>query len=402
MKKENKGFSLIEVLAGVTILALVAGPLFHAMITSAQTMAKTRTLRNQTIAIENVIEKVKNLGLQGMMQDNQYIFYANADAAEQIQPETGEESYYIGIDNVHAGAADYKVLLTVKADAYQDLNQQEVVQYTPMDAVYSQSRIKSENSDFIAAEHMAAAIEEAYAEQMMDLDFTIDWTDCIRKMQRTNRLRIVDTPSEKGGYVSVYAQLRYTMQDDYGRSYTYQTEDYEFFREYYLQSRNQTAADVLQALYVFYYPNYYGDTILVYNQDNLPVSVFLIKEKPLADYGYGSYTTADSNYTPTLRFYETYDSKADSIARMEPCMKIFSNAGLRFDARLTQEKSATRTIYGTIFKGAWKKEIPISVSHLVDTESQNRLYAVQAELFDADKRYDTGNALLTMQTSLGG
>jgi prepilin-type N-terminal cleavage/methylation domain-containing protein len=55
-RPDNKGFSLVEVLIGVTILAIIAMPLAHAFITSAKTSAKAQVIRRETVAAQNILE----------------------------------------------------------------------------------------------------------------------------------------------------------------------------------------------------------------------------------------------------------------------------------------------------------------------------------------------------------
>lgn len=60
----NKGFTLVEVLIAVVIMAIVAIPLLHAFSTTANTSAKAKFKMIATNAAENIMEDVKNLTIE--------------------------------------------------------------------------------------------------------------------------------------------------------------------------------------------------------------------------------------------------------------------------------------------------------------------------------------------------
>ena len=64
-KQSNKGFTLVEVLVAILILAIIVVPLLSAFVMSAKTNAKARqTLRATTLA-QNVMEELKAIHEEG-------------------------------------------------------------------------------------------------------------------------------------------------------------------------------------------------------------------------------------------------------------------------------------------------------------------------------------------------
>ena len=53
-KKNNRGFSLIELLVSVTILAIIVIPLMHSFITAVRTNEKAKRTLNATTAGQNL------------------------------------------------------------------------------------------------------------------------------------------------------------------------------------------------------------------------------------------------------------------------------------------------------------------------------------------------------------
>lgn len=68
MKKDNKGFSLIELMVAIIILALVVTPLLHSFMTVMRTNAKSRRLLRTTTVAENVMEGLSGLSIETIAQ----------------------------------------------------------------------------------------------------------------------------------------------------------------------------------------------------------------------------------------------------------------------------------------------------------------------------------------------
>jgi len=55
----NKGFSLIELLISLAILAIVIAPLLNNFVTAAKVSAKARKIQNETVLAQNILEEIK-------------------------------------------------------------------------------------------------------------------------------------------------------------------------------------------------------------------------------------------------------------------------------------------------------------------------------------------------------
>ena len=67
-KLDNRGLSLVELLIGITILAIVVVPLIHAFITSAATSNKARNLSSETAAAQNILETYRATTLDAILE----------------------------------------------------------------------------------------------------------------------------------------------------------------------------------------------------------------------------------------------------------------------------------------------------------------------------------------------
>ncbi len=115
IKKNNNGFTLLEVLVAMVILTIVCVPLLRSFATSAQTNAKAKLQMKSTTAAENVMEKVKNMSADelkditttysGSYSDKSIYFEINDNSEMKADLPTG---YYASVELEADGVAgDY-------------------------------------------------------------------------------------------------------------------------------------------------------------------------------------------------------------------------------------------------------------------------------------------------------
>lgn len=68
-RNQNAGFTLVEVLIAMTILALIAAPLLHTFVTAARTNAKARKVMQSTTVAQNIMEELKAYSLEDIARD---------------------------------------------------------------------------------------------------------------------------------------------------------------------------------------------------------------------------------------------------------------------------------------------------------------------------------------------
>ncbi|MEG0035426.1 MAG: prepilin-type N-terminal cleavage/methylation domain-containing protein, partial [Oscillospiraceae bacterium] len=68
--KNNRGLTLVELIIGVTIMAIIVAPLLHSFVTSAGTANKSRRAAAATTAAQNLAEQIEAMPAEK--------FFANA------------------------------------------------------------------------------------------------------------------------------------------------------------------------------------------------------------------------------------------------------------------------------------------------------------------------------------
>jgi prepilin-type N-terminal cleavage/methylation domain len=401
-KLDNKGFSLVELIVGVTILVLVASPMLQTFVTSAKTTAKSRENRNATLAVQNVVENialrsiprlildVKNgtdTSLWGIGSTTEVNFYSlNADGDYSVidanTVKSGEDEYYIGLKKIESGKSDYDCMVKfdAMADEYRGKNEVPLAKYTNMDGVYSQPFDVDENPDT-----QAAAYFVDMATVLAGVAVADDYFDDI--MERKIVITVEKTPDSEGattGILSASVEFIYTA--------TYGTEPLEksYTTEFY-HSAYDEADEGLEALYLFYYPMYSTtDNITIYNMKNVKFNMFLIKQKIL-DTTDSEISIKENTYKAKLLVHEGMGSVAT-----EACAKISSNLNVNL---ITEAPIIpTSNFVYQLYKGAWYSNFTIT-GQLVAKEPENRIYKVQADLYDEGQNFADDSHIFTFETS---
>ena len=92
--KANQGFSLVEVIIAIAILAIVALPLFSSFAQSVKTNAKAREIMNATNLAQNVVEDIKADGALAYTGLTEIGIGAYADVAVTDELIMGGKKYY--------------------------------------------------------------------------------------------------------------------------------------------------------------------------------------------------------------------------------------------------------------------------------------------------------------------
>lgn len=259
---KNAGFSLVEILVAVVILAIIVVPLLHGFISSARTNAKAREVIQATTAGQNVMEELKNIPLKKLFEEKDKITSREYTMESGVPPNvttTKYVTYEYNYGTVRVDGTEYDTLVTLDPSNYfpgeiTEYNKKELAEIYDISEVYDACYIQDKDLD-----GQMAALFAGY--------------DTEKVKQEMERNIVVDI-SEKGGKQAVYVTFQYT--------YAGKTK-YVSPQKQCIYSNDSTSVK-LRNVYLFFQPMYNGtqtqvrEQINVRNLNNLPVNVYLVKQ----------------------------------------------------------------------------------------------------------------------------
>ena len=327
-KFNNKGFSLVELIAAVAILAVVVTPLLHSFVTSTNISRRATRITEATLAGKNILEavdarpiaefqKITDTNLAAELLGNggdtvDITPIGEFDVGGDIVPDD-EGGFDIALQNIRAGNAYYDAKVEfsrgdnqpsyadsngnrVDSTSYgiYEINSERIAKYSSMDGVFCQQYLKTDNPDYLADEAFKTEVE-------LNKDTMYP--------KYKNRSRYISMQVYKDSEGLVWARVTYTYTFEYyGRDASgARTDTTNFWQKIFNYSlfpggyepRNK---DGSVNIYFMYYPDYYADytddthytvkarkdTIDIYNIAesgyDVDLKVFLYKQKPVNYY----------------------------------------------------------------------------------------------------------------------
>lgn len=140
-KASNAGFSLVELLIAVVILAIIAIPMLHMFVTSTNINVKSRQMLRATTVAQDIMEGLKAYTLEEVRaqfappegaNESTYYYPSNGfyvlntnliqggvrEITELGPDATGKEIYYFGIENLKMQGGEYDAFIKLDASTY--------------------------------------------------------------------------------------------------------------------------------------------------------------------------------------------------------------------------------------------------------------------------------------------
>lgn len=128
-KEKNKGFSLVELLVCVTILAIISIPLLNSFLVADRTNEKAKTIQRTTTLAQNIMETVKSQSLSklrtifassNLAKLNLSVPYDITNSYTTVQEDPINGKYEYCIKRVKEGNKEYDVYITLDAALYKN------------------------------------------------------------------------------------------------------------------------------------------------------------------------------------------------------------------------------------------------------------------------------------------
>ena len=335
IKSNNKGFSLVELILAVVILAIVVSPLLHSFVTATNIFSKSRNMAQLTAAGQNILEVVDASPIQDFVEGNNLVrtmLEHNGYTPEFY--ELGTSDYksedavaQVAIKNLPAANNLYDARVTfsrgqelqetrvgidkpelLAENGFKIVNSKELAKFSNMDAVFTQKYGKENPDEKLVNDiisffpYLANVIDKNAGIGRMDRMIEI-----VTEVDETNTLIFVTLSYY---YVPDYGvQLfkkngdPFIFPDDVKSEYQSEAQNFlgNVLYEYNILPGGYDYSDDLAhakdknedgiidykdienlSIFVMYYANYTGtDNIVILNQVDVNISTFIVKMNPL-------------------------------------------------------------------------------------------------------------------------
>lgn len=349
MKKSNKGFTLLELLIAVAILAIIIAPMLRGFVTSHRINAKSRHLMRATTLAQNemeIFEKEKIEDLLVMEETdaagNKIPRYVVDETGFETDADGDQHTVYkftrSGVINDNSTMQMFDVVVTLEPDisstGYEQQNTKGMLfmnTVSGMDSATHIQRVRNAvNANGDDEEVYNLYVIRQYPESITGHRWSAD--DFNQELDRTITLKIEQ--EDQAGVMTTVAKIRY----DYSISgsgyailppeyYNYTTKDKIFFNN--AQTLDDAGNPIaLKSVYLYYAPRYgtfYPDKIIIENKDKLPVNVYIIRQNILdvtdkiigvyEDEMLGPQNTVPPTYQAQIEIYEGFDAEGKTYGR---------------------------------------------------------------------------------------
>lgn len=377
---DKRGFSLLEILIAMVILALVAVPICRVFLLAMRTNAKARKHASATSVAENIMEGVNAFSYNGAIGqfdpvqtlDGDFLICQNVGERRVVQND-GDGPAIFALKNVEEDVYLFDVLVTLDRTPYM----QEEGSESPGANAYEMISVTRYQSQ---KDHLF--VENENALRVACVNHGCNYNIVGQSLRR--EIIVTVKKGDSDGHtaddcVTVSTMIRYITGD--GDTW----EDTSF------GTREYRTADLLRSCYLCYVPNYApsgSDTIIINNEDNVEFDLYLIKQKSEAAL---NLEAKENSYTPTVRINEGSKESADQEAFLSVHTNYHTN--LATNGEIAGSGGAT---YQYSYKLGNVSQAPISggdgtaaiknMLHMdnsvVGTTPAERMFRVQVEVFE--------------------
>lgn len=307
-KDNNKGFSLLELLVAVAILAVIVTPFLFAFLTTTRINKSTKEAQRAKFAATNVMEDIRSRDVDSVLaestlQDDGTYLYTTTQEAD-------------GVDFTVEATLDPRI--TTKNDKEEDEDEATDYNAKALANIYGMS------SKYDGFFELDATTDNSKIEQLAEVLLGNRNKDKLQQVyDSVNREIILTITGNESGGTDVKVRSEYKMPSGASIN-TVSTQDQIVYTD--------TTGDIeLRGIYLFYNPLYNGtkkqakETITVVNEKNIPCTVYLCKQEwppttgehadksfPFFTYcKYDSESDRNSNYLVNVRLKEPKRSDSD-------------------------------------------------------------------------------------------
>lgn len=360
-KVNNAGFSLVELLVSIVILAIIVVPLLNSFLTAARTNAKAKRVLEATTAGQNLVEDIKAKSVEdfvtGGAASGAAISTPLTDAGGNPLTDADGNPYYSyqKTFSLDVDGRTYQAVATMSPEKYLDTG------------AVSGGSINNYNS--------AEIPQISNMNEKVSAFFIMDAGDDQRAVTGMNYEAYADPDRHDAYIASVQRELTITITKDVSNvvsvkgKLTYRDNEGNELSPYY--EHDLYTGDQLENVFICFTPlpelpgaGYHNESIVIDNRDNVPIRLYLVQQQSAAetsnpdyfkqnyrvtvDVNEGSKLTGESAGCSVITNMYTGTTATDSVIQLnynengmlQSGISAWNELKLNQDQSLTQKKSS--------------------------------------------------------------
>lgn len=386
-KNNNKGFSLIELLVAIAILAVVMIPMLHSFVTSARANAKARKVMEATSVAQNLFEELKSEDLDTYLASPDCTKTQVMDGVNPVKDIKGKDvyTYTRTFSNLEMNSRKFGAKVTLDPQGYTGVdpaNPDSASQTNYNTDLYSNlSKLSKSSNGF----YIQKSDQELNTAKEFDPG---QFEDVLKEMTREIMVEVDHDNSTK----LTTAHVTVTYKNASGATLV-PINHVEIYNN--SASLTSTNPSVLSNIFVCFYPMYNmtGTTptekIIVKNPTNYKFNLFLVKQTTRdTDPSYSAvqiqnYKVALEMVDDRTSFDEDGDGSADVVTSV--ATNLWKTATDPADPDISLlDVSFKKSNGNPAVIGTFSAAQLLNMSNLSKSDSQCRIYNVKIEVYEGD------------------
>lgn len=321
-RKNNKGFTLVEILIAVAIIAVVVAPILKGMVVSMKVNNRADRIQKETGVAQGIMEGMSGLSLEelalslGGNSTDPLDFLTMPAGAHKEFPSSPSEAcitsktvdgnttyeftknssnvYYFGIENVEYDGKKYDVRIKLDASDYYNLKKATPTPgYNEVDYVDISNYDETQDGLYVYSEKDDSQVAQQIAQESSAMGQTLTVTDVFRVGSRTIRIKVYKT-TEKDNNGADVTITKVDMTSEWQVPSTYVAEgsiNQAVSATTTIFNSRKDDPKELRNLYFLYNPNYKSlstsstvrDKIIIENEENIDMNFILVKQNSVEE-----------------------------------------------------------------------------------------------------------------------
>lgn len=417
MKRDDKGFTLLEVLIAVIVLAIVIVPMLHSFVSSYNVNAKSREIMRATTLAQNEMEIFEKEKLEVLVEDanqaddaKKYGYDGVAlESSTTTDSATGEETEHVaytftkkGVINDGSDKDMFDVVVKLDPESastsalYYTQNTQGLLSMNTLSFLDSGAYVQKVRNNV----NMTGDDEDVYDIYVGRQNTPTHNAEKFKKdLKRT--IAVTIEQEDQGSFMATVVKVNYEYVCSYGLvpddKRNYSAGEQVIFNN--AQTLDEEGNPIeLQSVYLFYAPRYDTDlpadkeNIVIYNEKKLPVNVYIIRQNiwdesgnTLGVYmdssGVVHYSDKLSTYTANIEIHEYLDGDGKTYGSYFTNLNLdTSNASTRGTTKITLKDISSGTEYNSDTNFATVTE-KLKFRSLDAKEKKDRIYTMDVAVY---------------------